>query len=71
MSLHSDIFILILSEPVYALIPSWCLLSEELAFYTNFIGVLQARQVEEFEDTERVIRIRKSKKVRLISYMYI
>ena len=47
------------------------LLSEELAFYTNVIGVLQARQVEEFEDTERVIRIRKSKKVRLISYMYI
>jgi hypothetical protein len=71
MSLHSNIFILILSQPVYALIPSRWLLSEELAFYTNVIGVVQARQVEEFEDAERVIRIRKSKKVRLISYMYI
>ena len=67
MSIHSNIFILILNQPVYVLM----LLSEELAFYTNVIGVLQARQVEEFEDTERVIRIRKSKKVRLISYMYI
>ena len=71
MWLHLDIFILILSQPVYALIPSWWLLSEELAFYTNFIGVLQARQVDEFEDTKRIIRIRKSTKVRLISYMYI